>query len=290
LDFSGFQNSRTYLQLDFDSLGALGRGAAGGPDGWSTDWLRSILLHDEDENSQISSCKDWIKKVLETLANGFWHPEAHILITSSSGTAFPKKDELQREVQGKIRGICVGNHWFRLANQIAARTVQLKLEKAFIGTQVGVGTKDGANLAITAVQELLRLNKNMGVFKVDATNAFNTISREAIFHSLTLFCPELLDGFKNAYGKPNQIRVRNVQDIILCYMGVRQGDPLGTAYYAFGALLISLILQAAVQGRPIGDILQEDSRVCEKAKQEKPWLHPTGSDLSAPKRSSSGGV
>jgi hypothetical protein len=274
-DFSGFQKPSALVQLDYDSFAALGRGAAGGPDGWSTDWLRSILLHDDDEDSQISSCKDWIKKVLETLANGFWHPDAHTLITNSSGSSFPKKDELQREVPGKIRPICVGNHWLRLANQLAARSVQQNLEKAFLGTQVGVGTKDGSNLAITAVQELLRLDNSIGVFKVDATNAFNSLSRKVIYHSLTLFCPELLGGFRNAYGQPNQIRVRDVQDLILCNRGVRQGDPLGPAYYASGNLLLHLLIAAALQGRSIDALLQEDSRVCEEAKQAKPWLHPT---------------
>ena len=74
---------------------------------------------------------------------------------------------------------------------------------------------------------------------VDATNAYNSINREAILHNIAVKCPEINRYVQNYYGKPSKLFIvdgkQNYDKCILYFKeGTAQGDPVAMAMYALG--------------------------------------------------------
>jgi hypothetical protein len=69
---------------------------------------------------------------------------------------------------------------------------------------------------------------------MDVSNAFNSISREAIKTNIIKYCPDLLSYFMWAYGDSTELVLINGKVIGRSSTGVRQGDPLGPLFFALG--------------------------------------------------------
>src|SRR5277367_5592257 len=61
--------------------------------------------------------------------------------------------------------------------------------------------------------------------KLDFTNSFNSIRRDAVMEAVAKHRPDLLAYVSSAYGAPSQLWMPELQ--ILSAEGVQQGDPLG---------------------------------------------------------------
>ncbi len=70
-----------------------------------------------------------------------------------------------------------------------------------------------------------------GVLLVDASNAFNTINRQAALHNIQLICPPLSQILVNTYRAPVRCIFSGDGEIISSE-GTTQGDPLAMAMYA----------------------------------------------------------
>src|SRR5690606_35398389 len=114
--------------------------------------------------------------------------------------------------------------------------------------QVGVGVRGGVEAAAHMVQvgsmaihqldmprELLPDNDDddFVVQSIDFSNAFNSIDRVSIYRSVEERIPQLLDFFRWSSGSVSPLFVG---DDLVCNSasGVRQGDPLGPAFFALG--------------------------------------------------------
>ena len=79
---------------------------------------------------------------------------------------------------------------------------------------------------------------------VDASNAFNSLNREAAIRNVRVYCPILAPMLTNTYRTPSRLFIDG--DHILSQEGTTQGDPLAMAMYAIGTLPLIHKLQGDV--------------------------------------------
>jgi len=128
--------------------------------------------------------------------------------------------------EGGIRPIAVGLTLRRLVSKMA-NTRALESCGGVLGqTQLGVGTKGGAEALVHAARRyLMSMDGTRAFVKLDFTNAFNSIRRDVVMEAVAKHRPDLLAYVSSAYGAPSQLWMPELQ--ILSAEGVQQGDPLG---------------------------------------------------------------
>ena len=72
--------------------------------------------------------------------------------------------------------------------------------------------------------------KDFVVFKVDMTNAFNLVSRQAVLDECSAFSPEILPWVSWCYGSHPELW--HPMSHLSSQSGVQQGDPLGPMLFA----------------------------------------------------------
>ena len=71
--------------------------------------------------------------------------------------------------------------------------------------QVCIGHQAGGEATIHAMKEIFKGKEVEAAILVDATNAFNSINREAVLHNIAVKCPEINRYAQNCYGKPSKL-------------------------------------------------------------------------------------
>ena len=136
------------------------------------------------------------------------------------------------------RPIAIGTIFRRLAGKVGLALAKKKLDTYFGSLQVGVGKKNGADGIIHSINTLYRtgrLHQGRGILQVDNTNAFNLVSRAAIFRQVRAICPEILPLVEWLYAEQNPLLylyTDSGEEHIESASGTQQGDPLGCALYA----------------------------------------------------------
>ena len=103
-----------------------------------------------------------------------------------------------------VRPIAIGEVFTRILGKcIMAVTRDVKLAAGNL--QVCVGHQAGGEAAIHAMKEIFKDREVEAAILVDATNAFNSINREAMLHNITVKCPEINRYVQNCYGKPSKL-------------------------------------------------------------------------------------
>ena len=105
--------------------------------------------------------------------------------------------------------------------------------------RVFVGHQAGGKATIHAMKEIFKNKEVEAVILVDATNAFNSIDREAMLHNIAVKRPEINRYVQNCYGKPSKFfLVDGKQNGDKCILHseerTAQGDPVAMAKYALG--------------------------------------------------------
>ena len=75
------------------------------------------------------------------------------------------------------------------------------------------------------------------VLLVDASNAFNTLNREAMIHNTGILCPTLTTSVQNTYRQPAHPILFD-GSTITSEEGTTQGDPTAMAMYALGLVAL----------------------------------------------------
>ena len=139
-----------------------------------------------------------------------------------------------RKKGGGIRPIAIGETFTRLISRVLLRAVN---PSTFLSPyQYGVGSAGGAEPVVHAVRSLIPSLPN-GLIKLDAKNAFNTVSRLEMHESVVLLVPRLTGIFKFLYRTPSTLvvsdpaRVRDTTTI-MSESGGRQGDPLMPLFFS----------------------------------------------------------
>ena len=89
------------------------------------------------------------------------------------------------------------------------------------------------------MKEIFKDKEVEAAILVDATNAFNSINREAMLHNIAVKCPEINRYVQNCYGKPSKLFIVDGKQngdkcILYSEEGTAQGDPVAMAMYALG--------------------------------------------------------
>ena len=86
----------------------------------------------------------------------------------------------------------------------------------------------GCEAAIHAMKEIMSSDETQAVLLVDASNAFNTINRQAALHNIGVICPSISTVLNNTYQIPVRLLVTGGGEIESSE-GITQGDPLAMA-------------------------------------------------------------
>ncbi|KAL2609230.1 hypothetical protein R1flu_027803 [Riccia fluitans] len=145
---------------------------------------------------------------------------------------------------GGVRPIAVGEALYRLVARSLSLQFRATFSYHFEPWQFGVATHGGCETIVHGLQATLDLHPDWVVLQLDIWNAFNIVSREAIFCEFWS-APGTLDPLfpfvRSFYSQSSPLyfsmgtRTGDISTL-LSEVGTRQGDPLGGTLFALGHL------------------------------------------------------
>ena len=91
--------------------------------------------------------------------------------------------------------------------------------------QMATGLQSGAEAAIHSMKEMFDDEQTDVVILVDASNKFNSLSRNSALHNIQILCPQFSTILINTYRLPMRMIVFGSKDIV-SNEGIIQGDNL----------------------------------------------------------------
>eukprot|EP00731_Ephydatia_muelleri_P012237 Em0006g1131a len=141
-----------------------------------------------------------------------------------------------------IRPIVVGESLRRLAGKCICASLKEKTSEFFFQPlQFGMACRAGAEKIVhslrNCIEEHWMQEEDFVVFKVDMTNAFNLVSRQAVLDECSAFSPKILPWVSWCNGSHPELWLPVGH--LSSQSGVQQGDPLGP-------MLFALVLQKLI--------------------------------------------
>jgi hypothetical protein len=130
-----------------------------------------------------------------------------------------------------VRPIGIGEVPRRIIAKSILKVVRNDVQEAVGPLQACAGHEAGCEAAVHAMKEIISSDETEAVLLVDASNAFNTINRQAALHNIGIICPSLSRVLNNTYQAPVRLFVTGGAEIESSE-GITQGDPLAMAMYA----------------------------------------------------------
>jgi hypothetical protein len=201
-----------------DAIRSFPSGSAGGPDGLRPQHLKDLLSTVQD-----SALLETLTRFINLLLEGRVPTAVRPILFGASLTALNKKN-------GGIRPIAVGYTWRRLAAKICCSYVSEKAAVILTPRQLGFGTRCGAEAAAHAAGRYVRnLTEDKILFKIDFTNAFNTVRRDCMLEAVAEHFPELMAFASCSYNDSSALSFGSFS--LESAEGPQQGDPLGPLYF-----------------------------------------------------------
>lgn len=193
-------------------------GSSSGIDGLRPQILKDLLSKATSEagNKLLST----ITKFCNVMLSGKVNENIVPVIYGASLCALNKKT-------GGVRPIAIGNTWRRLTAKLACGSIRDPIGDYLRPKQLGFATRGGCEAAIHATRTFLSRNKGKAkvLLKIDFRNAFNSMYRDNMLHSIKDKVPLLYPFLRQCYSVNTHLFFG--YDIILSQMGVQQGDPCG---------------------------------------------------------------
>ena len=138
---------------------------------------------------------------------------------------------------GKVRPIGIGEVLRRIIAKCVMMIAKEDVQNAVGNLQVCAGQHAGAEAAIHAMREVYNNEECEAVLLVDASNAFNTLNRQAMMHNVGILCPTLRSFVENTYKKPTDLFLSKGLKIV-SEEGTTQGDPIAMSVYALSLVAL----------------------------------------------------
>ncbi|MCH2416854.1 MAG: hypothetical protein MK195_08855 [Acidimicrobiales bacterium] len=95
------------------------------------------------------------------------------------------------------------------------------------------------------------------VLLIDASNAFNSLNRQALLHNIRYLCPPLSTYVRNCYGTPARLFVAGGEEIA-SDEGTTQGDPTAMPAYGVGILPLLAIIKPEIEPNKMKHVAYAD--------------------------------
>jgi len=248
------------------ALNGIGRGSAGGPSGLTRDHVLAMV--------RVPEVGKHVQTKLTERLNGFLR-SGHKATTSPESLAmvlpfFSARLVALEKRCGGVRPVAAGE----ILRRVLGRVLCQRHSKA-IGAvlskmgQMGIGVRGGVEVVYNAAAAFSsNMSHEDAVLKTDVSNAFNSISRRAMWDGLETLPAgrsDLEAYFRLAYAHPTFLFYNGSK--IASIRGVQQGDPLGPLFFSlsfakavFGALcrhdihLGAAFLDDLVVGGPLHEL------------------------------------
>ena len=170
-------------------------------------------------------------RLLSALAALCHHAAAGNIPDSARNAFFGASLIAIKKKQGGLRPIAIGSSFRRLTGKLVAKSITASIAGELKPTQLGVGVPLGCEAAVHAVRKYTSSKRGSGevVVKVDLSNAFYSVSREAVLSQVSRRCPSALPLVSQAYAQPTPLFIAD--SVIWSCSGVQQGGPLGPLLY-----------------------------------------------------------
>ena len=129
----------------------------------------------------------------------------------------------------------------RIISKAVLFVAKADLQEAGGSLQLCVGQIAGIEAAVHAMKEAFVNDENDAILLVDASNAFNSLNREAALHNIQHLCPTLSTILINFYREAIELFVDGI--VLYSEEGTTQGDPLAMPTCMYGLATIPLISQ-----------------------------------------------
>ena len=129
-----------------------------------------------------------------------------------------------------VRPIGIGETARRIIGRAIARVLSKDIQEAAGPLQLCAGQLSGCESAVHAMRELFESPEIEAIILVDATNAFNSLNRQAALRNIHHLCPPLSKILINTYREDVCLFIDG--ETLLSQEGTTQGDPLAMAMYA----------------------------------------------------------
>ena len=171
-------------------------GSRGGPDGLRPKHLLVLCNCKATGQSLLTAIFSLINLLLE----GKCHPDVIPILNGGNLIVLVKKS-------GGIRPIVVGYVWRKLAAKSANSYAMSRLGDYFAPIQLGVGVSGGCESAVRATRRFMDSMPNEFVIaKLDFTNAFNNLRRDAMLEAVYKTVPEIYKFCHLSYSQPTKLR------------------------------------------------------------------------------------
>ena len=241
VDLSEFGNSSSALvpNIEVDlieqCIRSFHRLSGGGPSGLRPVHLKNCLFTEHRDEVLERCCA-----LVNILAKGEAPETLAPFLAGATLTALPKKDN-------DIRPVAVGEMWRRLTAKCLCNSYKEQARSYFFPLQIGVAQPLGTEVGLETTRQWYNRNKgNLSAIlvKVDFSNAFNCVDRQAFLVQCRHHFPGLSRWAEWCYGQPSKLYFGGAT--IPSENGVQQGDPIGPLLFA---LALQPVLQELHNGR-----------------------------------------
>ena len=228
-----------FSNIDEESIAkaALRTKGAAGPSGMDAEGWKRILISKnfgrigKDLRTAIASMTQKLcTQVIPTNSNSL---EAY-----TSNRLIP----LEKETSG-IRPIGIGEVLRRIIGKAIVAEIRPDIMESSGSLQLCGGQKAGCEAAAHAMREIFESSDTDGVLFIDASNAFNSLNRQALLHNVQYLCPPMSIYLKNCYSVPARLFVAGGNEVSSAE-GTTQGCPLAMPGYGIGILPLLTLIKA----------------------------------------------
>ena len=140
-----------------------------------------------------------------------------------------------------VRPIGIGETVRRIINKAIATTVTEDIQEAAGPLQVCAGHISGCEAAVHTMHQVYESPEIEAAILIDASNAFNSLNREAALRNIQELCPPLSRIIINTYREDPQLFIDG--STLYSKEGTTQGDPLAMARYAIAITPLIQLLE-----------------------------------------------